>query len=454
MPPFDANEKMNTEIYRVRRNRVLEAMAARGGGVAIQPTAPERLRNRDSEYPFRFDSHFYYLSGFTEPESVLALVAHGDVRRSVLFCRDRDAEREIWDGHRYGPDAARDLFGFDAAFSIAKLDEEMPKLIADSPALFYPLGTDANLDGQVQRWLGAVRAAARTGKRAPAQAVDLHSIVDEMRLVKDEVEIATMRRAGSISAAAHVRAMKTCRPGMREYHLEAELLHEFRSRGAQAPAYNAIVAAGANACVLHYRAGDVELRAGDLCLIDAGCELDGYASDVTRTFPVDGRFSGPQREIYDLVLAAQHAAFAQVRPGNGFDAPHDAAVRVLAQGLIDLGLVGGSLDVVLESGSYRQFYMHRTGHWLGLDVHDVGDYRAPDGIETNGTDRPWRSLAEGMVLTVEPGLYLRPADNVPAQFHNIGVRIEDDVLVTANGHAVLTADAPTGASDIEALMRS
>jgi Xaa-Pro aminopeptidase len=443
---------MSAEIYRARRNRVLDAMAARGGGVAIQPTAPERLRNRDSEYPFRFDSHFYYLSGFAEPESVIALVARGGERRSVLFCRDKNAEREIWEGYRHGPDAARDLFGFDAAFSIAQLDEEMPKLIADSPALFYPLGADASLDGQVQRWLATVRAAARTGLRAPAQAVDLHSIVDEMRLIKDDRELATMRRAGEISAGGHIRAMKTCRPGLREYHLEAELLHEFRSQGAQAPAYNAIVAAGANACVLHYRAGDTELRAGDLCLIDAGCELDGYASDVTRTFPVDGRFSGPQRDIYDLVLAAQHAAFAAVRPGNDFDAPHTAAVRVLAQGLLDLGLLAGSLDAVLESGAYRQFYMHRTGHWLGLDVHDVGDYRAPADT-TNGSERPWRALAEGMVLTVEPGLYLRPADNVPAAFHNIGVRIEDDVLVTADGRAVLTAAAPTSAADIEALMR-
>jgi Xaa-Pro aminopeptidase len=443
---------MSAEIYRARRNRVLDAMAARGGGVAIQPTAPERLRNRDSEYPYRFDSHFYYLSGFAEPESVLALVARGGEHRSVLFCRARSAEREIWEGYRHGPDAARDLFGFDAAFSIEQLDEEMPKLIADSPALFYPLGADASLDGQVQRWLATVRAAARTGLRAPAQAVDLHSILDEMRLIKDERELATMRRAGEISAGGHIRAMKTCRPGLREYHLEAELLHEFRSQGAQAPAYNAIVAAGANACVLHYRAGDTELRGGDLCLIDAGCELDGYASDVTRTFPVDRRFSGPQRDIYDLVLAAQHAAFAAVRPGNDFDAPHTAAVRVLAQGLLDLGLLAGSLDAVLESGAYRQFYMHRTGHWLGLDVHDVGDYRAPTDT-TSGSDRPWRPLAEGMVLTVEPGLYLRPAENVPAAFHNIGVRIEDDVLVTADGRAVLTAAAPTSAADIEALMR-
>jgi Xaa-Pro aminopeptidase len=444
---------MSSDIYRTRRHRVLQAMAARGGGVAIQPTAPERVRNRDSDYPFRFDSHFFYLTGFTEPESLLALIAHGDQRRSILFCRDKNAEREIWEGHRHGPDAAREIFGFDAAFPIGELDEEMPKLIADTPALFYPLGADANLDGQVQRWLAAVRAASRSGLRVPAQAIDLHAIVDEMRLVKDPSEIATMRRAGVISAAAHVRAMRECRPGLREYHLEAELLHEFRTQGAQAPAYNAIVAAGANACVLHYRAGDVVLREGELCLIDAGCELDGYAADVTRTFPIGGRFSAPQRDVYDIVLAAQHAALAQVRRGNDFNAPHDAAVRVLVQGLLDLGLVTGTVDAVVESGTYRQFYMHRTGHWLGLDVHDVGDYRSPAEPATSGSDRPWRPLVEGMTLTVEPGLYLRPAENVPEPLHNIGVRIEDDVLVTADGCAVLSAGAPTAPADIETVMR-
>jgi Xaa-Pro aminopeptidase len=298
-----------------------------------------------------------------------------------------------------------------------------------------------------------VRAAERTGVRAPAMAVDLHTIVDEMRLVKDDAEIATMRRAAEIAAGAHQRAMRACRPGLREYHLEAELLHEFRTQGAQGPSYNAIVAAGANACVLHYRAGDTELRDGELCLIDAGCELDGYASDVTRTFPVGGRFSAAQRDVYEIVLAAQHAAFAAVKPGNPFNAPHDAAVRVLAQGLIDLGLLQGSLDSTIESGAYRQFYMHRTGHWLGLDVHDVGDYRAPAPDATPAGERPWRPLQPGMVVTVEPGLYLRAADNVPPGLQNIGIRIEDDVLVAPAGHSVLSAGAPTGAADIEALVR-
>jgi Xaa-Pro aminopeptidase len=444
---------VNAAIHRLRRERVLDAMAARGGGVAIQHTAPERSRNGDNEYPYRFNSHFFYLTGFTEPEAVLVLVARGADRRAILFCREKDEAREVWDGLRHGPAGAQQAFGFDAAYPVSELDEQLPRLIADSSALFHPLGADEELERRVQRWLGSVRAQARTGCRAPELSIDLHAIVDEMRLFKDTDEIATLARAAQISAAAHVRAMRSCRPGWREYHLEAELLHEFRRQGAQSPAYNAVVAAGANACVLHYRAGDTELRAGELCLIDAGCEVDGYASDVTRTFPIDGRFTAAQRDVYEIVLAAQQAAFAQVRPGYRWNEPHDAAVRVLTRGLVDLGLLSGTVDGAIESGAYRQFYMHRTGHWLGLDVHDVGDYRVPDGAALDGRTRPWRPLAPGMVLTVEPGLYLRPADNVPEALRHIGIRIEDDVLVTADGHRVLSADAPTAVADVEALSR-
>jgi Xaa-Pro aminopeptidase len=316
-----------------------------------------------------------------------------------------------------------------------------------------PLAQPTPLDAPLARALATLQGKARSGVRTPATRHDLLALLDEMRVVKDAAEIDTMRRACRIAADAHARAMRACRPGLREYHLEAELLHAFRSAGAQAPAYNAIVAAGANACVLHYRAGDAELRDGDLCLIDAGCELDSYAADVTRTFPVNGTFSGPQRAVYELVLAAQHAALDATRPGAAFSAPHDAAVRVLTQGLIDLKLVDGSVDGALESGAFRQFYMHKTSHWLGLDVHDVGDYLDPAAAVTEGS-RPPRPLQPGMVVTVEPGLYLRPAANVPEAFHHIGVRIEDDVLITAGGCEILSAAAPKHAAEIEALMRS
>lgn len=442
----------SAEPFRARRARLLDAMAAQGGGVAVHLTAPERTRNRDAEYPYRFDSHFWYLTGFGEPGAALVLIAAGARREALLFCRPKDEAREIWDGPRWGPDAAREAFGFDAAHPIDSLDELMPALLADAPALYCALPGDAAFGARAQRWLDAVRARSRAGVRAPAAMVDLLALVDEMRLVKDASEIATMRGAAAISTAAHVRLMRACRPGLREYELEAELLYEFRRRGAQSPAYPAIVATGANACVLHYPAGDAQLEAGQLCLVDAGCELDGYASDITRTFPVSGRFSGEQRAVYDLVLAAQQAAFSATRPGVTFDAPHDAATRVLAQGLVDLGLLEGSLDGVVESGAYRQFYMHRTSHWLGLDVHDVGDYRAA-GNAPEGGERAWRPLAPGMALTIEPGLYLRPAANVPERFQHIGVRIEDDVLVTDAGHEVLTQALPRRAADIEALMR-
>jgi Xaa-Pro aminopeptidase len=442
-----------TEVFRARRARVLDAMAARGGGVAVHFTAPERIRNRDSEYPYRFDSHFWYLTGFGEPGAALVLVAQGDRREAWLFCRARDAEREIWEGFRHGPEAAAATFGFDGAHPIDALDALMPAKLANAPALYCALGSSAELDVRVQRWMSEVRAQSRTGSRTPATMVDLLPIIDEMRLIKEPSELDAMRRAAAISVSAHVRLMQACRVGLHEYELEAELLHEFRRHGAAAPAYMPIVATGPNTCVLHYPAGHARLEDGHLCLVDAGCEVDGYAADVTRTFPVNGRFSGEQRAIYDLVLAAQDAALATIRPGSNFDSPHAAATRVLVQGLIDLGLLSGSIDAVLESGAHRQFYMHRTGHWLGLDVHDAGDYREAHAVPDE-TERPWRALQPGMTLTVEPGLYLRPAANVPERFWNIGVRIEDDVVVTAAGHDVLTHGAPRVAADIEARMRS
>lgn len=425
--------------YRERRLRLAAQM---GAGVAVIPTAPERPRNRDSHYPYRFDSYFHYLTGFPEPEAVLVLVVNGGVK-SILFCRDRDEEREIWDGFRYGPEGAREAFGMDEAHSITQLDEMMPRLLADQPDLFFDLGADPSWDTRVVSWLNAVRAQARNGVTAPAGIRDVRALLDEMRLIKDAHELATMRRAAEISGAAHRRAMRATAPGRFEYEIEAELLHEFRRQGAQAPAYTPIVAGGANACVLHYVTNNAPLRDGDLLLIDAGCELDGYASDITRTFPVNGRFSPAQKDCYEIVLAAQREAMAQVRPGRHWNEPHEAALRVLAQGMLDLGLLAGSVDGVLESGAYKRFYMHKTGHWLGLDVHDAGDYKR--GGE-------WRILEPGMVLTVEPGLYIRPGEGVPEALWNIGIRIEDDVCVTEGECEVLTAATPKTVADIEACM--
>jgi Xaa-Pro aminopeptidase len=432
-------ETIDIGVYQRRRTRLAAAMQE---GVAIIPTAPERARNRDSHYPYRFDSYFYYLTGFREPAAALVIVA-GAAPKSILFCRDKDPEREIWDGFRHGPEAARGAFGFDEAHSITRLDALMPELMADRDALYCHLGADTAWDARATGWLNQVRGRARTGVTAPRAVRDVHALLDEMRLIKGPEELAVMRRAAAITAGAHRRAMRAAGPGRAEFEIEAELLHEFRRHGAQAPAYTPIVASGERACVLHYVQNDGVLKDGELLLIDAGCELDGYAADLTRTFPVSGRFSGPQREIYELVLAAQDAAIAAVMPGTPWDAPHLAAVNVLAQGLIDLKLLSGGLAEVVETEAYKKFYMHRTGHWLGLDVHDGGDYKLQGD---------WRALAPGMVLTVEPGCYILPGEGVPERLSGIGVRIEDDVLVTGSGAEVLTCDAPKAPADIEAWM--
>jgi Xaa-Pro aminopeptidase len=425
------------------RERRLKLAARMGAGVAVIPTAPERPRNRDTHYPYRFDSYFHYLSGFPEPEAVLVLVV-GEGVKTILFCRDKNPEREIWDGFRHGPEGAREVFGYDEAYSITQLEEMMPKLLADQPDLYFDLGADASWDTRVVGWLNSVRAEARNGVTAPAGIRDVRSLLDEMRLIKDAHELSLMRRAAEISGGAHRRAMRAAAPGRWEYEIEAELLHEFRRRGSQSPAYTSIVAGGANACVLHYIANNAQLKDGDLLLIDAGCELDGYASDITRTFPVNGRFSAAQKDCYELVLAAQEAAMDKVRAGNHWNEPHEAALRVLAQGMIDLELCSGSVESVLESGDYKRFYMHKTGHWLGLDVHDAGDYKR--GGE-------WRALEAGMVLTVEPGLYIRPGDGVPEALWNIGIRIEDDVCVTQGECEVLTQSTPKTVVEIEDWMR-
>lgn len=431
---------INLDEFSSRRRRLMSAM---GEGVAIIPTSSELIRNRDSHFPFRFDSYFYYLTAFKEPESVLFIIA-GQEPKTVLFCRDKDIEREIWDGFRYGPEAAVAEFGIDEAYSINQLEELAPKLIANQAKLFYSLGADVAWDGRVTGWINQLRSQARMGVAAPNEVVDVRKHLDEMRLYKSAYEINTMHLSANIAAKAHQRAMQFTRPGMMEYQVEAEFLHEFYRCGAQAPAYTSIVAGGANACTLHYNANNATLRDGELLLIDAGCELDGYASDITRTFPINGKFSGPQKDLYELVLASQAAAIAQVSPSNHWNAPHEAALGVLIRGFIDFGLCKGSVEQVLETGSYRQFYMHRTGHWLGLDVHDAGEYKDK---QSN-----WRKLEKGMALTVEPGCYVRPADNVPEHFWNIGIRIEDDVVVTERGCEILTKAAPKTTSEIEDLM--
>lgn len=415
-------------------------------GVAIIPTAPEQLRNRDAHYPYRFDSYFYYLTGFREPEAVLVIVAASDKDQAkhILFCREKDQEREVWDGFRYGPEATQDIFGFHEAHSISKLDELLPQLLVDQPVIHVAFGQDHAWDQRVAGWINRVRELTRTGVSAPNEVHDFRRLLDEMRLIKDSEELQIMQRAADISTFAHQRAMQVTRSGMHEYEIEAELLYTFYRHGAQSPAYTSIVAGGANACVLHYVQNDALLKSGDLLLIDAGCELDGYASDITRTFPVSGKFTEVQRDIYQLVLAAQIAAISQVKAGNSWNDPHQAALRVLVQGFIDLGLCRGTVDAILESEDYKRFYMHRTGHWLGMDVHDVGEYKQKN---------EWRLLQPGMVLTVEPGCYIRPANDIPEHFWNIGIRIEDDVVVTQTGHEILTIAAPKTVAEIEELMQ-
>ena len=456
-------------VYAQRRAHLAAQLG--DGGIAIVPTAPERMRNRDSDYAYRHDSYFHYLTGFAEPNAWLVLTADG---RSTLWCQPKDMEREIWDGYRLGPEAAVAALVVDEAYSVAELDQRLPRLLENRACVWYPFATHSGLAARVEGWLAPVRARVRYGALCPARQADLCLLLDEMRLVKDAHELALMRHAAQISARAHVRAMQHCAQALRagqevrEYHLEAELLHEFRRYGAQAPAYNSIVAAGANACVLHYRADRAPVGSNDLVLIDAGCEYDGYASDITRTFPAGGRFSGAQRALYELVLTSQEAAVAATKAGARFNAPHDATVAVLAQGLLDLGLLDknqhGSAQDVIERRAYFRFYMHRTGHWLGMDVHDCGSYVEPGEIGAvqerkdplSGEtikDRPSRILRPGMVLTIEPGLYVRAAADVPEAFHGLGIRIEDDAVVHAHGCELITRGVPVQADEIEALMR-
>jgi Xaa-Pro aminopeptidase len=424
-----------------RRRRQLMRMMGRDA-LALLPAAPPRLRNRDVQYPYRQDSDFYYLTGFGEPEAI-ALLAPGRARGEfVLFCRERDAERETWDGARAGPARAVSEYGADEAFPIAAADDLVPRLLAGCDRVYYTMGAHPEFDQRVVGWVTSLRAHG-AGVQAPDQLVALDHLLHDLRLYKSRDEAQAMRRAARIGMQAHRRAMVACRPGLYEYQVEAEFMHEFRSHGAR-PSYLPIVGSGPNTCVLHYHANARQLQDGDLLLVDAGCEYDYYASDITRTYPVNGRFTPEQRAVYEVVLEAHAAALEAVGPGRSWGEPHDAAVRAVARGLRRLGLLEGTVASIVRSGSYKRFFMHRTGHWLGMDVHDVGDYRVAD---------EWRVLEPGMALTVEPGVYIPPGmRGVPKQWWGIGVRIEDDVLVTADGAEVLTADLPRDPDAIEALV--
>lgn len=427
-----------------RRRKQLMRMVGEDA-IVVLPAAPPRTRSNDTHYGYRQDSDFWYLSGFPEPEAVLVLVpgrAHG---QALLFCRDRDPAREAWDGARAGTDGAVAGYGFDDAYPIADIDDILPGLLEGRRRVFYHFGRDADFDLKMIGWVKRVRAQVKQGAQAPHEFLELGHFLHEMRLFKSREELRLMRRAAQIAAQAHVIAMRTARPGMHEYEIEAAIIHHFRRHDAQL-AYESIVGSGANACTLHYVANDALMADGDLLLIDAGAEYRNYASDITRTFPVNGRFSKEQRAIYQLVLDAQTAALAQARPGIAYDAGHHAAVATLSEGLLRLGLLKGTLDKVIADKAYERFYMHKTGHWLGLDVHDVGDYRLAG---------EFRQLEPGMVFTIEPGLYIAPGSKgVPAKWQGIGVRIEDDVLITRDGHEVLTDDVPRQIDEIEALLAS
>ncbi|SFR60259.1 aminopeptidase P Metallo peptidase. MEROPS family M24B [Marinobacter daqiaonensis] len=425
-----------------RRRRLMELMAK--DSIAILPAAPERTRNRDVLHPFRQDSDFHYLTGFGEPEAVLVLIPGREHGESVLFCRERNPEKEKWDGFIAGPEGAIEKHGLDDAFPIADIDDILPGMIEGRSRVYYPLGRDQSFDARVMDWVKVIRSKVRAGAQPPGEFVALEHLLHDLRLYKSANEIKAMARAAQISAEAHCRAMKRAREGGYEYQLEAELIHTFMENGARNTAYPSIVGSGVNGCILHYIENSAELRAGDLVLIDAGCEVECYASDITRTFPVSGRFTDPQKALYEVVLEAQYAAIDAVRPGNHWNMPHEAALEVLTQGLIDLGIIEGPLAGALEREAYRPFFMHRTGHWLGLDVHDVGDYKVGDA---------WRVLEPGMVMTVEPGLYVAPDNmDVDPKWRGIGIRIEDDVVVTREGCRVLTEAVPKNIAEVEALM--
>ena len=432
---------MEKREFARRRKRLMDVVDS--GGIVIQPNAPERVRNRDVYYPYRSDSDFFYLSGFSEPESVMVLVPERPQGEVLLFCRERDAEAETWHGRRAGLEGACARYGADDAFPIADLDDILPGLMENKERIYYTMGRYSEFDQRLVGWVNRVTSKGRAGVHAPDQFVSLAHVVHEMRLYKSSQELKAMRKASAIAAQAHRRAMEICRPGMKEYQVEAELLHCFMHNGARSSAYPSIVGGGANSCILHYTENADVLKDGDVLLIDAGAEFDHYASDVTRTFPVNGEFSAEQRVAYEIVLEAQQAAIDEVRPGNTWNEPHEAAIEVITRGLVDMGLIKGRLRKLIDQEAFRPYYMHKTGHWLGMDVHDVGDYKLGD---------QWRVFEPGMVTTVEPGLYLSTTiKDLPKQWWNIGIRIEDDVLVTETGNEILSAGAPKSIDDVEAI---
>lgn len=431
---------MNRKEFAKRRKTLMRMVGE--DGVAILPSAPVKTRNRDVEYPFRQDSDFYYLSGFAEPASVAVLAPGRDAGEYILFCKDRDPEQELWHGSRAGPAGAIEDYAADDAFPIDDIDDILPGIIESRNRVFYTMGAYADFDQRITEWVKSLRSRESSGIHAPHEFISLDHLLHDMRLYKSRAEISVMRQSAKIAVAAHERAISRVAAGMFEYEVEAEYLHEFRRQGASC-SYVPIVGSGANACTLHYVENNAQLAAGDLLLIDAGCEYDYYASDITRTVPVSGRFSPEQRAVYEIVLDAQTAAIAVTRKGNHWNDPHDAAVRTITKGLKKLGLLDGPLPRLIRDGAYREFFMHRTGHWLGMDVHDVGDYKVGD---------EWRILEPGMVMTVEPGIYISASRKVPARWRNIGVRIEDDVVVTANGPDVLSKGLASDPDDIEKLM--
>ena len=433
---------MNSKEF-ARRRKQLSRMVA-PGGIAILPAAPVRMRSRDVEHRYRQDSDFFYLTGFAEPAAVAVLAPGRSNGEYLLFCRERNSDKELWDGKRAGPDGAMQDYGVDDAFPIDDVDDILPGIMESCTRVYYTMGVYPEFDARMAEWVNLLRSRESRGVHTPQEFVALDHLLHDMRLYKSRAEVSAMRKSAMVAARAHTRAMQFVRPGVYEYEVEAEFMHEFRRHDAWV-SYSPIVGSGSNSCTLHYIDNDAELRDGDLVLIDAGCELDYYASDITRTLPVNGRFSPEQRAVYEIVLEAQLAAIDKTRRDNHWNEPHDAAVKVITQGLRKIGLLDGTLSKLIRNGAYREFFMHRTGHWLGMDVHDVGDYKVGD---------EWRLLEPGMVMTVEPGIYIPAQRGIPARWHDIGVRIEDDVVVTSNGADVLSKSLAKEPDEIEALMQS